>query len=159
MSYVIVDPPGEFAGETPTDVSMGIPQTTLDVTQRRIEIPEYFVEYIGKIMCGEIARTPDGRRKTDEDVYSNVIVEATVVDIDNIVKVRTPYGMQERESTRVEFAYETPNELPEKCQTITHTTLDSYPEIPYKDTSFRDIYNTHIHICECIAVISCCIAR
>ena len=125
MSYVIVE--NKRLDETRQQSTINISTSTLEF----IEIPDSCVEYTGRIMSGEIVKTPDKQHIKE-----------------------------------IEFAYETTQSL-KKSQTIPNTTreyCDMRPPstIIYKDKPspinhvLRHIYDTHIHICECITAFSCC---
>ena len=97
-----------------------------------IEISPDCVEYMGKLMCGEI-------------------VEATVLSfkdeslLDNTDEfARTPEHYQPI----------TTLESTEKCMPIIFDSKPSNTSLYIR--VLRNIYETHIHICECIAVCSCC---
>jgi hypothetical protein len=144
MSYVIVE------NDQPYEISqIQIQPFSFNVTTNEpIEIPPDCVEYMGKLMCGEI-------------------VEATVINFDTRELEKTsknilsfdgkpspdhPDGVLKRQ----------PDMMAEQSKPQTPTLQRSYSAdkssvvYPPSNNVFHHIHETHIHICECIAVFSCC---
>lgn len=142
MSYVIVendplDETTQFAVSETKNSNVATSGTCSEILQIQptfelIEISPDCVEYMGKLMCGEI-------------------VEATVLSfkdeslLDNTDEfARTPEHYQTI----------TTLESTEKCMPIIFDSKPSNTSLYIR--VLRNIYETHIHICECIAVCSCC---
>jgi hypothetical protein len=113
MSYVIVE--NDVLDET-SQIQSSFDGTTHEI----IEIPPDCVEYMGKLMCGEIVFSDDGNPS------SKVINPSP----DNL---RTPTLLGSSSVEKPSVVY-----------------------TPLKNNVFHHIYETHIHICECIAIFSCC---
>ena len=158
MSYVIVEN---------EDVEIPhIQSSTTNSTLEIIDIPSDCVEYVGKFMSGEI-------------------IEATVVNIDNIMNIwkdgetiQLPEKNQlcTTTTTTPDFIHKSPTivNVPTimqeqhiierdnvEIQRVAKEDASSNVSNPLNNKCltpvFRNIYETHIHICECIAVFSCCI--
>jgi len=159
MSYVIVEndqPTLELIqftfceDKTPNVVSPAIPQFTFCedktpnvVSPAILQIPDDCVEYIGKLMCGEIVFTQD-------HPPMNVITN----ELQNTV--RTPTAKQERDTSASVLTKDVSGWHPDTPTGLSGEDLSS------KDCStrvFQHIYEIHIHICECITVFSCCLLR
>jgi len=172
MSYVIVenDPLDETTQFTVCEVKNSNVTTSggcseilqIQTAFELIEISPDCVEYMGKLMCGEIVEATvlsfkDESSPDNTDEFARTLKRGTSVGVRGLSVDGLPSNDKQNNILTKMPDHNQPIttlESTEKCMPIICNSKPSNTSLYIR--VLRNIYETHIHICQCIAVCSCC---